>query len=77
VAIARAIVTDPTVLLADEPTGNLDRRSGDEVIALLEELNASGITLVVVTHDMELGGRARRRLRLADGLVVSDESGPA
>ena len=77
VAIARAIVTDPTVLLADEPTGNLDRRSGDEVIALLEELNASGITLVVVTHDMDLGGRARRLLRLADGLVVSDESGPA
>jgi len=77
VAIARAIVTDPTVLLADEPTGNLDRRSGDEVIALLEELNASGITLVVVTHDMDLGGRARRRLRLADGLVVSDERGPA
>jgi putative ABC transport system ATP-binding protein len=73
VAIARAIVTDPTVLLADEPTGNLDRRSGDEVIGLLEELNASGITLVVVTHDADLGGRARRRLRLADGLVVSDE----
>ena len=77
VAIARAIVTDPTVLLADEPTGNLDRRSGDEVIALLEELNASGITLVVVTHDMDLGERAHRRLRLADGLVVSDQSGPA
>ena len=73
VAIARAIVTDPTVLLADEPTGNLDRRSGDEVIGLLEELNASGITLVVVTHDADLGGRARRRLHLADGLVVSDE----
>jgi putative ABC transport system ATP-binding protein len=73
VAIARAIVTGPTVLLADEPTGNLDRRSGDEVIGLLEELNASGITLVVVTHDTDLGGRARRRLRLADGIVVSDE----
>lgn len=77
VAIARAIVTEPTVILADEPTGNLDRRSGDEVIALLEELNASGITLIVVTHDLELGGRARRRLRLADGLVVSDEKDPS
>jgi len=73
VAIARAIVTDPTVLLADEPTGNLDRRSGDEVITLLEELNTSGITLVVVTHDLDLGSRARRRLRLADGLIVTDE----
>jgi putative ABC transport system ATP-binding protein len=73
VAIARAIVTNPRVLLADEPTGNLDRRSGEEVIELLEELNAGGITLVVVTHDLDLGGRARRRIRLADGQVVSDE----
>lgn len=73
VAIARAIVTEPAMLLADEPTGNLDRKSGDEVVALLEELNASGITLVVVTHDLDLGGRARRRIRLADGLVATDE----
>ena len=73
VAIARAIVTNPAVLLADEPTGNLDRRSGDEVVALLEELNAGGITLILVTHDLDLGGRARRRLRLADGLVATDE----
>ncbi|MFP6665608.1 MAG: ABC transporter ATP-binding protein [Deltaproteobacteria bacterium] len=73
VAIARALVTNPAVLLADEPTGNLDRRSGGEVIELLEELNAGGITLVVVTHDFDLGGRARRRIRLADGQIVSDE----
>ncbi|MEO2169512.1 MAG: ABC transporter ATP-binding protein [bacterium] len=73
VAIARALVTHPAVLLADEPTGNLDRRSGDEVIELLEELNADGITLVIVTHDFDLGSRAQRRIRLADGKIVSDE----
>lgn len=76
VAIARAIVTEPAMLLADEPTGNLDRRSGDEVVALLEELNAGGITLVVVTHDLDLGARARRRIRLSDGVVATDERDP-
>jgi len=72
VAIARAIVLEPSVLLADEPTGNLDSASGREVLTLLEGMNASGLTLVVVTHDPDLGDRARRRVRLADGRVVSD-----
>ncbi len=74
VAIARAIVMRPSLLLADEPTGNLDSRSGGEVIQLLEELNASGITLVVVTHDSSLGGRARRQVRMVDGHIASDQS---
>jgi putative ABC transport system ATP-binding protein len=65
VAIARATVMRPAVLLADEPTGNLDRSSGREVIRILEDLNAAGLTLIIVTHDPELGGRARRRLRMA------------
>jgi putative ABC transport system ATP-binding protein len=76
VAIGRALVTRPRILLADEPTGNLDQQSGLEVINLLEELNGSGITLLIVTHDQDLGDRARRRLRLVDGCVVTDTQGP-
>jgi putative ABC transport system ATP-binding protein len=72
VAIARAVVMGPKVLLADEPTGNLDSASGAEVVALLERMNAEGLTLVVVTHDPAIGGRARRRVRMADGAVVED-----
>ena len=72
VAIARAIVMRPALLLADEPTGNLDSRSGGEVMALLEELNRSGITLVVVTHDAVLGQRARRHVRMVDGRISED-----
>lgn len=72
VAIARATVTAPTVLLADEPTGNLDRASGHEVVGLLEDLCRQGITLVVVTHDPDLGRRARRQLRMSDGRIVGD-----
>jgi len=72
VAIGRALVTRPNILLADEPTGNLDQQSGLEVINLLEELNATGITLLIVTHDHDLGDRARRRLTLVDGRVTSD-----
>ena len=71
-AIARAMVMGPTLLLADEPTGNLDSVSGGEVIALLEAMNERGLTLVVVTHDAALGGRARRQVRMADGAVVED-----
>ena len=73
VAIGRAIAMKPGLLLADEPTGNLDSRSGAEVTALLEELNGSGITLLVVTHDTALGARARRHLRMRDGTIVADE----
>jgi putative ABC transport system ATP-binding protein len=72
VAIARATVMAPELILADEPTGNLDRASGDEVIHALEGLNARGLTLILVTHDPVLGGRARRRIRMADGAVAED-----
>jgi len=72
VAIARAVVMGPSILLADEPTGNLDTKSGREVVELLERMNADGLTLVVVTHDPEVGARARRRLRLVDGAAVPD-----
>jgi putative ABC transport system ATP-binding protein len=75
VAIARAVVLKPAILLADEPTGNLDSTSGMEIVELIEEMNRSGITLIVVTHDPDIGGRARRRIRLADGEVVADEAG--
>lgn len=72
VAIARATVTEPRVLLADEPTGNLDHKSGTDVIRILEQLNERGITLIMVTHDMEMGQRARRQLRMMDGRLHSD-----
>ena len=73
VAIARATVMNPTVLLADEPTGNLDRATGWEVLKLLEGLREQGITLVVVTHDAEIGARAQRQIHMLDGRIVSDE----
>jgi putative ABC transport system ATP-binding protein len=76
VAIARAMINQPRVLLADEPTGNLDHRSGQDVIGILEALNARGITLLMVTHDPEMGQRARRQLHMMDGRLVSDH-GPA
>jgi putative ABC transport system ATP-binding protein len=72
VAIARSVVMEPSIVLADEPTGNLDRASGEEVVGLLERMNASGLTLVVVSHDPEIGRRARRTVRLRDGAVVGD-----
>ncbi len=72
VAIARATVTSPRVILADEPTGNLDRASGIDVVEILEKLNRSGITLLVVTHDPELAIRAAREIRMVDGKIVSD-----
>ena len=77
VAIGRAIVMKPGLLLADEPTGNLDSRSGEEVIELVEQLNRDGISLMVVTHDREIGRRARRHLTLHDGKIVRDEDTPA
>jgi len=72
VAIGRAVIMQPGLLLADEPTGNLDEHSGQEVISLLENLNADGITLMVVTHDPDIGGRARRRIRMRDGRIETD-----
>jgi putative ABC transport system ATP-binding protein len=72
VAIARATIMQPALLLADEPTGNLDRATGDEVVRLLEQLNAGGVTLLVVTHDAAIGARARRCLRMEDGAIRHD-----
>jgi putative ABC transport system ATP-binding protein len=76
VAIARAMVMRPTVLLADEPTGNLDHVSGGEVLAALESLNAGGISLIVVTHDDEVAARSRRQIRMRDGRIVHDAPTP-
>ena len=73
VAIGRAIIMRPGVLLADEPTGNLDSRSGDEVVEIIEQLNRDGISLLVVTHDPDVGNRARRHLKMHDGKIVRDD----
>lgn len=70
VAIARAMIMRPEVVLADEPTGNLDSKSGLEIMELLEELNRSGVTLVMITHDQSLGQRAPRRIRIVDGHIA-------
>jgi putative ABC transport system ATP-binding protein len=72
VAIARATIMQPALILADEPTGNLDRATGEEVIRLLEGLNAQGVTLIMVTHDHALGGRAHRQLMMEDGALQQD-----
>ncbi|BCY11554.1 ABC transporter ATP-binding protein [Actinoplanes sp. L3-i22] len=77
VAIARALVGRPAVVLADEPTGNLDSAAGEGVVALLHELNADGVTIVVITHDAQVAGAMRRRIDLRDGLVVRDTAGAA
>ena len=74
VAIARATIMQPALILADEPTGNLDRHTGEEVVSLLEALNASGVTLIVVTHDQAMGARARRRIVMEDGRIEHDSS---
>jgi putative ABC transport system ATP-binding protein len=72
VAIARALVNTPSILLADEPTGNLDSRTGEEIMALIDRLHAEGNTLILVTHEDELARRAERVIRLRDGQIVSD-----
>jgi putative ABC transport system ATP-binding protein len=77
VAIARATIMQPAVILADEPTGNLDRATGSEVVRLLEELNQRGVTLIVVTHDGGIGGRARRQLLMEDGALKHDSGSPS
>ena len=74
VAIARATIMQPALILADEPTGNLDRHTGEEVVRLLEALNASGVTLIVVTHDPAMGARARRRIVMEDGRIQHDSN---
>jgi putative ABC transport system ATP-binding protein len=76
VAIARATIMQPAMILADEPTGNLDRATGDEVMRLLEELNQRGVTLIVVTHDSSLGARAGRQLQMEDGALKYDSETP-
>ncbi len=72
VAIARATIMQPHILLADEPTGNLDRHSGQDVVDILEDLNRRGITLIVVTHDPDLGSRAGRQVTMVDGAIATD-----
>ncbi|HPC40451.1 MAG TPA: ABC transporter permease [Spirochaetota bacterium] len=74
VAIARALVNRPMIIFADEPTGNLDTKSEEEIISLLEELNAEGITIVMVTHEMEIAEHAKRIIRMRDGKIISDEN---
>jgi len=74
VAIARATIMRPSVILADEPTGNLDHQIGAEVMTLLENLHHSGTTLIIVTHDRELGARAHRQIAMRDGKILTDQS---
>jgi putative ABC transport system ATP-binding protein len=74
VAIARALVGEPSVVLADEPTGNLDSRSGDALVALLHELNEDGSTIVVITHDKDVAGSLRRQVAMRDGLIEADST---
>jgi putative ABC transport system ATP-binding protein len=74
VAIARALVNEPDLILADEPTGNLDSKSGLEVMGILQELNAEGVTVVLVTHDAELARMASRKVEMVDGRIATDET---
>ncbi len=77
VAIARAVILNPAIILADEPTGNLDRSSGEEIIRTIESLGEQGMTVLIVTHDPHIGGRAARAIRMVDGRIVADSREPA
>ncbi len=73
VAVARALVTEPSIIMADEPTGNLDTRSGDEVLRIFQQLNERGITVIFVTHDPEIAAYSRRVIHIRDGLIEKDD----
>jgi putative ABC transport system ATP-binding protein len=73
VAIARALVTDPSIIMADEPTGNLDTKSGEEVLRIFKQLNGQGITIIFVTHDPEIAEYGSRTIHIRDGLIEKDE----
>jgi putative ABC transport system ATP-binding protein len=73
VAIARALVNKPSILLADEPTGNLDSRTGTEIMSLFEDLSQKGNTIILVTHEEDIARHARRIIRIRDGLIAADE----
>jgi putative ABC transport system ATP-binding protein len=74
VTIARALVGSPAIVLADEPTGNLDQATGQTILALLEELHRRGVTIVVITHDHDIAGRMGRRIEMRDGRIISDSA---